>query len=113
MEIDIDWGSIFIQIDESLKSINDRINVLEKKFDNIENKLINIYTDNKNMEKTLTELQISSKNMDSHISFVENIYSVFKSPFRRFIRWYYRNDSDSEEQIRRLEYPSSSGGVTN
>lgn len=114
MEIDFDWEDIFIQIDESLRNINERINVLERKFENIEDKLINIYTDNKNMEKTLSEIQISSKNMDSHIGFIESIYSIFKSPFRRFIKWYYRNDPEgSEEKIQRLEYYPSEKSNTN
>ena len=101
MEIDFDFTElckIFMQIDETLTKIEEtltkvdqRITILEERLDSIEN--------------NLTDIQMSSKNMDNHISFVENLYEVFKSPFRRFISWYYRNDYNREKKIKNLDYP--------
>ena len=84
---------IFMQIDETLIKIEERITNLEDRLRLIEN--------------TLTNIQERSQKMDTHINFVENIYDVFKSPFRCFLSWYYRNDSNNQDKIKKLDYPNT------
>ena len=46
-------------------------------------------------EKTLHIVNKSTKNMDQHINFVENIYTVVKKPFTSILGLYYNKNMDN------------------
>lgn len=63
------------------KEMKDDYNNLKNKIDHIDNKINHIHT-------LLESIASSTKNMDNHISFVENVYTVVKKPVSNILGWY-------------------------
>jgi len=61
-------------IDNIINELSEKINKLSKKIDNIDEKIDKLIN---NSEKISRETQ----RMDSHVTFVEDIYNKVKSPF--------------------------------
>lgn len=53
------------------------------------------------IESDLAEIKSSTKNMDTHIGFVESVFQTVKAPFEYVLRLYYREDA--EEQLQKLD----------
>jgi peptidoglycan hydrolase CwlO-like protein len=68
-------------IKKDLHILNDKLDIIMGKLDNLNDKINLSYS----MLETITE---SSKNMDQHISFIENVYTVLKYPFSKILFWY-------------------------
>lgn len=56
-------------------------NYLENQIDILNNKIENINLKLNNIEILLLKISNETNRMDSHVSFVENIYNQVKSPF--------------------------------
>lgn len=54
------------------------------------------------IEEHMVDLHRSSDNMDRHITFVENIFSVVKAPFTYLLRLYYKNDEKEIEHVEKV-----------
>lgn len=55
-------------------TIESQLEILIKKIENLENKI-------ENLERKLDNIHKETQRMDSHVTFVENIYQNVKSPF--------------------------------
>jgi hypothetical protein len=91
----------------------EQLDTLEKRLCDIEEKtgtkLDQIY--NKNIKNhvevmyDINKINESTKNMDDHIDFVENVYNVVKYPFVNALKYYYgENDSEYKEIESIVEY---------
>ena len=85
--VDINKKIIMSKNENHSQNILDAISRLE----NVENIMqkINSSIDKinlrlENVEKSIQKIQFSTKNMDNHIDFVENVYTVVKKPFVSF-----------------------------
>ena len=68
--------------DKIIKTLEDKIiKTLEDNNKTIEDKLDNIDKNIKTLELKLEIMSKETKRMDSHVSFVENIYSSVQTPF--------------------------------
>lgn len=76
----------------------EEMNDLKKRIVNLECNNNNIILEN--IEKDITHVRKSTKNMDEHIDFVENVYSVIKNPFTSILKLYY---SKNNNQILKIE----------
>lgn len=43
------------------------------------------------IEATLNNVDTSTQNMDNHISFVEDVFTVVRKPFINVLKWYNRD----------------------
>lgn len=68
------------------------LEILNKKFDELNNKVDKLTL---LLEKVLS----STENMDNHISFVENVYTVVKKPFSNLLYWYDKNTNINELNV--------------
>jgi hypothetical protein len=66
-----------------LQSINEKIEKLHLNQINLNKKIDKVINDdlNKNIDKSLNELKVSANIMNTHISFIENVYDTIKNPF--------------------------------
>lgn len=69
----IDFDEIKLILFNMEKSINTKLELIEKKIDNLDEKI------SKN-ENELSELKTSCSKMDNHIEFVENTYDKLRAP---------------------------------
>jgi len=66
------------EIKLDILSINRRLEEIHEKLDKI---LLNQQNDTFNINKINKDVEFFSKNMNSHISFIESVYDNIKSPF--------------------------------
>ena len=72
---------------------------LKKDIENLNNKID--YLNNKvdRLTLSLEKVLLSTENMDNHISFVENVYTVVKKPFSNLLYWYDKNTNINKLNI--------------
>ena len=73
--------------DNSITKILETLETLDKRVTDIDTKLDNISTE-------ISCLNKSAKNMDEHISFVENVYDVVRNPIRSALQYYYQSPDE-------------------
>jgi hypothetical protein len=78
-----------------IEEIMNRLYKIEIFLENISTRLENTDTRLDKVEKTLSIVNTSTKNMDQHINFVENIYTVVKKPFTSILGLYYNKNMDN------------------
>lgn len=68
-----------------LQELLDNLNNINTKIDNIQQKM-------SVLEDKINIISNDTKNMNTHINFVENIYNVVKTPFQNVLDYYYGKD---------------------
>ena len=104
--VDINKKIIMSKNENHSQNILDAISRLE----NVENIMqkINSSIDKinlrlENVEKSIQKIQFSTKNMDNHIDFVENVYTVVKKPFVSLLGFYYNKNKDIKNELENLK----------
>jgi hypothetical protein len=64
---------------------------MDNKLDIIIGKLDILDTRISKIESILNNINTSTENMDDHINFVENVYTVVKNPISSLLKLYYKN----------------------
>jgi chromosome segregation ATPase len=72
----------------------DRLHKIESFLENISTRLEKTNSRLEKVENTLQIVNKSTKNMDEHINFVENVYTVVKKPFVSLLGFYYNKNID-------------------
>jgi hypothetical protein len=89
-------------LETKIDTLETKIDTLETKIDNVVNLLEKLIQQNTiESEKINTNLNCinhSTRNMDHHIHFVENVFDVVKYPFSSLLRLYYRENKTNEIQ---------------
>jgi hypothetical protein len=86
----------------SLEDIKNDLRDIKYTLANINNELTNIKQELQLHTVQLNDISKNSDKMDNHISFVENIYDIVKSPFEKTLSYYYGNTVELEK-IKRIE----------
>jgi len=94
MDCNINKINTKINNDEKGEIMN-RLYKIEIFLENISTRLENTDARLEMLEKTLHIVNKSTKNMDQHINFVENIYTVVKKPFTSILGLYYNKNMDN------------------
>lgn len=106
-------------MNDNINNINMKINNIGCDYDNqdikkiledihVQFNKIEIFLENTNLrlekvESTLNIVNKSTKNMDEHINFVENVYTVVKKPFVSLLGFYY-----NKNLVKTLQMPNVS-----
>lgn len=87
----------------------DMLNNIQKMFEETTSQLNNIQKELTDIKSQLDNIQTQLKNvstdtnkMNDHISFVENVYEVVKSPFEKALNYYYGNSVELQN-IKRIQ----------
>lgn len=109
-DIQLDQQQTTTQIDRletRIDTIEILINTLETKIDRLETRIGNVLhllekvldqnvTNSEKINKNLNCIHNTTKNMDNHITFVENVFDVVKHPFSSLLRLYYGDNKTSK-----------------
>lgn len=82
---------------EALQKLQQTVHSMELSLNIIHDKIDRIYC--------------SSENMDHHISFVENVYEVVKSPFKQALQFYYGTESTPQIDSIEMERKSTNNRI--
>ena len=97
-------------IETKIETLEIKIDKLEKKIDNVLHLLDEIIHQNikesENLNTNLNSINRSTRNMDHHINFVENVFDVVKHPFSSLLSLYYGNKTNEIEDILDIHYNS-------
>ena len=110
--VDINKKMIMTKNEKRECNCNNSQNVLDaiSRLENVENIMqkMNCSIDKinlrlENVEKSIQKIQFSTKNMDNHIDFVENVYTVVKKPFVSLLGFYYNKNKDIKNELENLK----------
>lgn len=82
---------------------NKILKLMLDKLESIERKLETIELEIKVIKNNTQVIQSSTSNMDTHISFVENIYDSVKTPFYYVVNSFSTNKIEPLEQIKLIK----------
>jgi chromosome segregation ATPase len=100
-------------MDNNINEINNKINkesqheMLLERLDKIESLLEKTNSRLEKVENTLQIVNNSTKNMDEHINFVENVYTVVKKPFATLLGFYYNKNMNGTLQMPKVSVRNS------